>query len=115
MKVVASVAPPWEASEIRVEKLESPKPFTFTHRILEDALTHSSAEPAGRSMIDEAVIATTLNGYETRAPFGRTRAPLGRTRAPVGYGRRHSGGLEIAHKGRQCVEPGKRAEEPRKI
>jgi hypothetical protein len=70
-RVLASVASPWQDAAVRVEKLESPKPFVFTHAVLKDALTRSSVEPSGKLLVDETVIATMLNGYETHAPFGK--------------------------------------------
>lgn len=75
-EVVVSIAAPWQEAAIRVEKFEGPpgregKPFTFTHSLLKDALAGSAAVPTGKVLVDEAVIATILNGYETARPFGR--------------------------------------------
>lgn len=69
--IVTSVAVPWQEATIRVEKFESTRPFTFTRGMVKEALEHSATVPAGKVLAEESVIATMLNGYEIKTPYGK--------------------------------------------
>ena len=68
--VFVSVGAPWQESTVRVETIEQEKPFLFT-RLLIEAATRRNEVPDGKLEAGEAVVATILNGYESRKPFGK--------------------------------------------
>ncbi len=62
---------PWQKTLIRRERVEAQKPFTFTAALQRDILKKKGEIPAGFKNLDESVIATLLNGYETQQPLGK--------------------------------------------
>ena len=77
-KVLVSIGSPWQDTTIRSAVIEKETPFTFTKSILHEAVEEGAEHTEGRVTTGEYVIATLLNGYETRHPFGKqaTRAEL---------------------------------------
>lgn len=69
-QVLVSVAAPWQEAEIATTHIEEPHPFTFTRRHIESA-AGSGALPEDRIASGTSVIATVLNGYEVRNPYGK--------------------------------------------
>jgi hypothetical protein len=71
-EVLVSIDAPWQKTMVRTENLEQETPFVFT-RGLVDALVKKAdtKETQGDLLADESVIGTILNGYETRAPYGK--------------------------------------------
>lgn len=69
--VLVSVDAPWQETKIRAEGFERTSPFVFTKAMLATALEKTSVTPAGKTLADESIIGTVLNGYETHVPFGR--------------------------------------------
>ncbi len=70
--VVVSISAPWQKTIMRTERFEDKKTFTFTRRILAEAVKNSTVTPKGKMLVDESVIAVMLNGYEIPDPIGKT-------------------------------------------
>jgi hypothetical protein len=68
--VLASISTPWQETVIRTETIEKPKPFTFSHSVLADAM-NADTPAEGKTIAEESVVATFLDGYETSVPFGK--------------------------------------------
>ena len=68
--ILVSLGAPWQESAVRVETLQQEKPFLFTKALVETA-TRKNEIPEGKRESGEAVVATILNGYESRQPFGK--------------------------------------------
>lgn len=69
--VLVSVDAPWQETRIRAEAFERSTSFIFTKAMLSMALEKTSVTPPGKTLADESIIGTVLNGYETHAPFGK--------------------------------------------
>lgn len=71
-EALVSIDAPWQESVVRIEELSAPAPFTFTKRTLAEMLDRSHAALAAGTgrRIEQHVISTRLNGYETQRPFG---------------------------------------------
>ncbi len=69
--ILVSVDAPWQETRVRTEKFEKSAPFTFTKAMVATALEKTRAESVGKHLADESIIGTILNGYETRAPYGK--------------------------------------------
>lgn len=76
--VFFSVDAPWQETKVRTESFERKTPFTFTKSMVATALEKTSITVPEKVLADESVIGTTLNGYETREPYGKkvTRATI---------------------------------------
>lgn len=70
--ILVSVDAPWQETTVRTENFESEKPFVFTRSLVAKKLEEASATISEKTIVDESIIGTILNGYETRAPYGRT-------------------------------------------
>lgn len=69
--VTVSFDYPWQKVSMRIEHLEQETPFVFT-RSLADALLEKTRDKALLgSSAGEHIVGTILNGYETRAPYGK--------------------------------------------
>ncbi len=69
--LLVSISAPWQSTMLRYEKFEDKKPFTFTRRMLDAAIRKAAVTPKGKLLVDESIVGTTLNGYETHEPFGK--------------------------------------------
>ena len=69
--MLVSVDAPWQKTSVRTEHLEQERPFTFSRSLVAATLEKSRTAPAGKVLVDESVIGTILNGYETRDPYGK--------------------------------------------
>lgn len=70
--VFVSIDAPWQKTSVRTEYFEQKTPFTFTRRLVADALGKTRVVPPGQLLADESIIGTILNGYETHDPYGKT-------------------------------------------
>lgn len=70
--VLVSLDTPWQETNVRTERIEREKPFTFTPSMAATALERARAVPPGKRLADESLIGISLNGYETRRPYGKT-------------------------------------------
>jgi len=68
--VFVSIGAPWQQSDVRVETIQQDKPFVFNKAIVESA-ARTNEVPEGKVEAGEAVVATILNGYESRNPLGK--------------------------------------------
>ena len=69
--ILVSVDAPWQQTTLRTDRLEQKTPFVFTKRLVTEALKKTEASSPGKLLVDESVIGTILNGYETRSPYGK--------------------------------------------
>lgn len=69
--IFVSIDAPWQKTLVRTEHFEQDEPFLFTKTMVTEALEKASSAPAGKILVDESIIGTTLNGYETRDPYGK--------------------------------------------
>lgn len=68
---LVSVGTPWQRTAIETLRREAETPFTFTPSVLASMTQKVRHLQAGHTEATTAVIATLLNGYEVREPFGR--------------------------------------------
>ncbi len=69
--ILVSIDAPWQKISIRTEHFEQKIPFIFNKHMMQAALEKSNAAPAGWMLVNESIIGTILNGYETRNPYGK--------------------------------------------
>ncbi len=67
--ILVSINAPWQKTLVRTEHLEQETPFVFTKSLVAKALEETSLKAFGKMLVDESVIGTILNGYETRDPY----------------------------------------------
>ncbi len=83
-EISLSFSAPWYVSQTKVLKLEKQEPFLFTPAILAEMLTHEKVataetiasgveikDPHSLEILEQKIIQTRLNGYETAKPFGK--------------------------------------------
>jgi hypothetical protein len=68
--VLASVAAPWQDTQVSTVLIQEPHQFVFTRALMQKAV-RATPPKAGRIVSDTSVIATSLNGYATDKPWGR--------------------------------------------
>lgn len=68
--ILVSIDAPWQKTSIRIEHIEQENPFIFTKSLVTKALENRAAVPE-KLLVDESVIGTLLNGYETSNPYGK--------------------------------------------
>jgi len=69
--ILVSLDTAWQETRVRIENFERKEPFVFTRSIVETALEKTCVVPPEKTLADESIIGTILNGYETRDPFGK--------------------------------------------
>ncbi|MDE1919292.1 MAG: hypothetical protein KGH56_01190 [Patescibacteria group bacterium] len=69
--VLISIDAPWQKTSVRTEHFEQKTPFVFTKSLVTEAIKQTGVEASGKVLVDESIIGTTLNGYETRDPYGK--------------------------------------------
>jgi hypothetical protein len=70
--VFVSIDTPLQEISMRTESFERADPFIFTKDMLDTMLQRTRIIPDGKSIIDESIVNSSLNGYETRNPFGKS-------------------------------------------
>lgn len=70
-KILLSVDAPWQETKVRTEQFERATPFVFTKSMVATALEKTAVAAPGMVLADETIIGTTLNGYQTREPYGK--------------------------------------------
>ena len=68
--ILVSVDTSWQKVGVRFERFERKEPFLFTKSMVTEALRETSTVSEGETLVDESVVSTVLNGYETRNPYG---------------------------------------------
>ena len=71
-RIVASIGAPWAESSVHIERFEGDRggSFTFSRSLIEKALKPPTEIPAESIFMDETVVATFLDGYESHSPVG---------------------------------------------
>lgn len=70
-EILVSIDAPWQRTSVRTEYVEDKKPFLFTKRLVDAVIEKTRGKVEGKMLVDESVIGTVLNGYETSAPYGK--------------------------------------------
>lgn len=70
--ILVSIDAPWQETKVRTESFERKTDFVFTKKMVSAILEKTSIAPAGKTLADESIIGTVLNGYETREPYGKS-------------------------------------------
>lgn len=70
-EVFVSIDAPWQNASVRTEYFEQKTPFTFSRDLVAAALAKTRTASPGQLLVDESIIGTILNGYETRNPYGK--------------------------------------------
>jgi len=68
-RVLVAAGAPWEQTQVHTERIQKDKPFTVTRALVRDACKGQAAE--GRRSTEDRVIATLLNGYDVKHPYGK--------------------------------------------
>jgi len=69
--IVVSIDAPWQETSVRTEHFEQNAPFVFTKKLVVETLKKTGLTAEGKLLVDESIIGTILNGYETRDPYGK--------------------------------------------
>jgi hypothetical protein len=69
--ILVSIDAPWQETTVHTVSFEQKEPFTFTKKLIEDKLKERGGVSATKSITDESIIGTILNGYETKNPYGK--------------------------------------------
>jgi hypothetical protein len=69
--ILVSIDAPWQKTSVRIEHFEQKIPFIFTKSLVTKELEKTSIEAPGKLLVDESIIGTILNGYETDDPYGK--------------------------------------------
>jgi len=69
--IVVSIDAPWQETSVRTERFEQDAPFFFTKSLVVETLKKTGLTAEGKLLVDESIIGTILNGYETRDPYGK--------------------------------------------
>ncbi|HQT82729.1 MAG TPA: hypothetical protein PLW99_01090 [Candidatus Paceibacterota bacterium] len=69
--VLVSIDSPWQTTAVHIEHFEEGEPFIFTKSAVTEKLKGVNTAIPGKTLTDEGIIGTTLNGYETTNPYGR--------------------------------------------
>lgn len=67
--IFVSVDAPWQKTLVRTEHFEQDESFTFTKDLVMATLEKTVRVSVGQVLVDESIVGTTLNGYETRDPY----------------------------------------------
>ncbi|HVB19955.1 MAG TPA: hypothetical protein VNF51_01540 [Candidatus Paceibacterota bacterium] len=69
--VLVSIDAPWQNTSVRTEHFEQGRSFVFTKDLVAEKLGRIGAAIHGKLLVDESIIGSILNGYETNDPYGR--------------------------------------------
>lgn len=68
--VLVSLDAPWQTTVLRTETLDKRDSFVFTKHTARTMLATNASTPEDATLVNESIIGTLLNGYETRRPYG---------------------------------------------
>ena len=71
-RVLVVLDSPWQETAIRIEKFEAASPFVFSKNMVTKRLSEIETTSPGKSIAEESILHTLLNGYETMSPYGKT-------------------------------------------
>ena len=69
--ILVSIDTPWQETTVRTERMERESPFIFTKSIVQTLLKNTASALPEKGIVDESIIVTVLNGYETAEPYGK--------------------------------------------
>lgn len=69
--IFVSVDAPWQKTLVHTKHFEQDEPFAFTKNMVTAALEETAIASSEQILVDESIISTALNGYETRDPYGK--------------------------------------------
>ena len=69
--ILVSIDSPWQKTSVRTERFEQKTPFLFKKSLVMTAIEQTGVKAPGKLIVDESIIGTILNGYETRDPYGK--------------------------------------------
>ena len=69
--ILVSVDAPWQETSVRTERIDKDNEFTFTRALVKEALQKACATSEDKTICNESVVGTMLNGYATRDPYGK--------------------------------------------
>lgn len=69
--ILVSIDAPWQKTSVRTELFEQKTPFIFSKGLVMTAIGQTGAQAPGKLLVDESIIGTILNGYETHNPYGK--------------------------------------------
>lgn len=70
--ILVAIGAPWQKTSVRTEHIDKKETFEFTDDIIQEVLKETATKETGKLLVNESVIGTILNGYETRNPYGMT-------------------------------------------
>jgi hypothetical protein len=69
--ILVSIDAPWQETVVHTEHFEEPEPFVFSQGLITKRLKETHKDPIEKVLVDESIIGTILNGYETKSPYGK--------------------------------------------
>ena len=69
--ILVSIDAPWQNTSVRTEHIEQKEPFIFSKHLVTELVEKTNPKALGKLLVDESIISTLLNGYETRDPYGK--------------------------------------------
>ncbi len=69
--ILVSIDAPWQETSVRREFFEKKTPFIFTKSMVTTAMEQTRVAQSEKIIVDESIIGTVLNGYETHNPYGQ--------------------------------------------
>lgn len=69
--ILVSIDAPWQETTVHTEQFEEAEPFVFTQSLVDKRLDESHRESTEKVLVDESIVGTILNGYETSNPNGK--------------------------------------------
>ncbi len=69
--IIVSIDAPWQKTSVHIEHIEQKTSFIFTKSLVIKKLEETNVVTPGKILVDESVIGTILNGYETSDPYGK--------------------------------------------
>jgi len=70
-RVFIAIGAPWQNTRIENQTISDGKTFTFTRDMLASTVGKREKLPEGRKELQNEVVATLLNGYQTTDPYGK--------------------------------------------
>lgn len=69
--ILVSIDAPWQETTVHTEHFEAQEPFVFTQSLVTKRLEETRKNPSDKALVDESIVGTILNGYETKKPYGK--------------------------------------------
>lgn len=69
--ILVSIDAPWQETTVHTENFEAEEPFVFSQSLVTKRLEETQSKPLEKTLVDQSVVGTILNGYETKKPYGK--------------------------------------------